>query len=96
MENAAPKFGIIFYDFFELFLLFQDRASTLIHFLENRLNRRLNVRREHSRPFDVPISVLDISRAREVLGWQPRLSFADGIERTMADLKENAALSILD
>jgi len=60
------------------------------------LNRRLNVRREHSRPFDVPISVLDISRAREVLGWQPRLSFADGIERTMADLKENAALSILD
>jgi UDP-glucose 4-epimerase len=70
--------------------------NAIVAELENRLNRRLNVRREHSRPFDVPISVLDISRAREVLGWQPRLSFADGIERTMADLKENAALSILD
>jgi UDP-glucose 4-epimerase len=64
--------------------------------LENRLKRPLEVRREPARPFDVPINVLNISRARNILGWEPRVSFADGIARTMADLVRNAALSTLD
>jgi UDP-glucose 4-epimerase len=67
--------------------------NTLIAELESRLNRRLDVRREPARPFDVPVSVLDISRARNILGWVPRLSFAEGIARTMSDLAGNAALS---
>src|SRR3984893_3095126 len=65
----------------------------LIAELEKRLNRRLDVRREPARPFDVPISVLDISRARNLRDWVPRLSFAEGIERTISDLAGNAALS---
>lgn len=67
--------------------------NSIIAELESRLNRRLDVRREHSRPFDVPVSVLDISRARNVLGWQPRLSFANGIALTMQDLAAGAAFS---
>ncbi len=70
--------------------------NAIIAELENRLNRRLNVRREHSRPFDVPISVLDITRARQALSWRPCLSFSDGMKRTMADLMANADLSTLD
>lgn len=34
------------------------------------------------RAFDVPSNVLDISKARELLGWTPQLSFADGLART--------------
>ncbi|WP_241665547.1 NAD-dependent epimerase/dehydratase family protein [Teichococcus oryzae] len=63
--------------------------------LENRLGRVLDVRREPGRPFDVPVSVLDISLARDTLGWAPRLSFSDGITRTLADLNREAPLSTL-
>lgn len=47
------------------------------------------VRRRHlpSRPFDVPASVLRIDRAREHLGWSPRVSFAEGLARTASWLR---------
>jgi UDP-glucose 4-epimerase len=67
--------------------------NNIIAEMEKVLNQKLEVRRETGRTFDVPVSVLDISRAEQVLGWKPRLSFAEGIARTVADLKSNAALS---
>jgi UDP-glucose 4-epimerase len=36
-----------------------------------------------SRGFDVPANVLDITKARETLGWRPETSFEDGLRRTM-------------
>jgi UDP-glucose 4-epimerase len=63
--------------------------------LEKCLNRRLEVRREPGRPFDVPISILDIARARSILGWVPRLTLAEGIAQTMSDFARNAVLSEL-
>jgi len=35
------------------------------------------------RDFDVPVSVLSVERARELLGWVPRTSFASGLEQTI-------------
>ncbi len=64
--------------------------------LEHRLGRRLDVSRTKTRAFDVPVSVLAIGRARDVLGWSPGLSFADGIARTLADLRRGATFSTLD
>ena len=61
--------------------------------LELRLGRPLEVRRVAGRPFDVPTSVLDVSRAREVLGWGPKLSFGAGVTRTLADLEAGAGYS---
>ena len=68
----------------------------IIEQIELRLGRTLQVRRTAARPFDVPVSVLDISRAQSVLGWSPKLSFAGGIERTFADLVAGRELSTLD
>jgi UDP-glucose 4-epimerase len=67
--------------------------NTIVAEIEKALNRRLEVRREAGRAFDVPISILDISRAKNALGWMPRLSFAEGIARTIADLRNNSPLS---
>lgn len=64
--------------------------------LEAQLGRTLKVRHESGRPFDVPISVLDVTLARIVLGWSPRLSFPDGIARTLRDLEQRAVLSVLE
>lgn len=33
------------------------------------------------RPFDVPVNVLDISAAKNVLGWTPKISLIDGVRR---------------
>lgn len=43
-----------------------------------------SVRRTYSsaRAFDVPVSVLDISKARVLLDWEPQLRFAEGLART--------------
>jgi UDP-glucose 4-epimerase len=38
---------------------------------------------EAARPGEVQRIYLDASRAREVLGWEPRVSFSDGLKRTV-------------
>ena len=70
--------------------------NALLFELEQRLGRKLNVRKEPGREFDIPISILDISRARRILNWKPRLSFSEGIEQTVEDLSSDTQFSNLD
>ena len=55
--------------------------------LEARLGRTLAVHRECGRSFDVPVSVLDVTLARDTLGWSPLLSFSDGMAHTLGDFE---------
>lgn len=41
-----------------------------------------------ARGFDVPVNILDISRARKCLGWSPKVDIQTGISRTAAYLRE--------
>jgi UDP-glucose 4-epimerase len=70
--------------------------NEIIGELERRLCCKLDILRTATRPFDVPISVLDIARARAVLAWAPILSFSDGIARTLKDLQDEKYFSTLD
>lgn len=54
--------------------------------LESQLGRRIDVRYETGRKFDVPVSVLDISLIHETLGWKPLLSFSEGVAKTLEQL----------
>ena len=56
--------------------------------IERALGRKVPIRYEAGRSFDVPVSVLDIRLAQSELGWQPRTSFDEGIARTLAALKQ--------
>ena len=40
-----------------------------------------------TRPFDVPANVLDSTRARQLLGWEPRVPLHEGLVRTLEWLK---------
>jgi UDP-glucose 4-epimerase len=40
------------------------------------------------RPFDVPVSILDNSLAKQELGWEPQVKLADGIARTAEWMRE--------
>lgn len=42
------------------------------------------------RSFDVPVNVLDITRAADVLGWKPRIGLIEGIAKTLNWQKEMA------
>lgn len=50
-----------------------------------------SVRREYLPPraFDVPVNVLDISKAEKHLGWKPQMKFIEGVSRTAQWLKQN-------
>ena len=50
--------------------------------VEEVAGRRLSRRILSGRDFDVPANVLDISRAREHLGWEPHTTLHQGLERT--------------
>ncbi|MBI4320996.1 MAG: NAD-dependent epimerase/dehydratase family protein [Chloroflexi bacterium] len=44
--------------------------------------RGTQVRWTEARSLDVPVNVLDINRARQVLGWSPTTDLVDGVRRT--------------
>jgi UDP-glucose 4-epimerase len=46
-----------------------------------------------ARSFDVPSNVLDISRARDILGWAPATPFSEGLGRTLRWLREESCRS---
>jgi nucleoside-diphosphate-sugar epimerase len=47
------------------------------------LGRPLKVAYRQGRPVDVPVNVLAIQRARDVLGWAPRTDMRQGLEATL-------------
>ncbi|GAC1342403.1 MAG: NAD-dependent epimerase/dehydratase family protein [Acetobacteraceae bacterium] len=55
--------------------------------LEARLGQALHVTREPGREFDVPVNILDVQRAKNLLGWAPRLTFTDGMARMLSALE---------
>jgi UDP-glucose 4-epimerase len=52
--------------------------------IERLLSKDLKIQWKPARPLDVPVSVLAIDRAREILGWAPKTTFESGLEKTVA------------
>lgn len=57
--------------------------NEIVNTLQDAIGRPVARRHLAGRPFDVPISILDIERARKELGWRPTVDFAEGIRRTL-------------
>lgn len=54
----------------------------IIAAIETATGKTAEVRYTPGRKFDIPVSVLDIARARAELGWSPRTGLADGLRLT--------------
>jgi UDP-glucose 4-epimerase len=52
--------------------------------IESLLGKKLSIQSKPARPVDVPVSVLAIDRARDVLGWTTKTTFEDGLNKTIA------------
>ena len=62
-------------------------VNELVSAIESVIGRPVGRRYVHGRSFDVPINVLDISRARVALGWEPKTPLYDGLARTLEWLR---------
>jgi UDP-glucose 4-epimerase len=58
--------------------------NEVIHVIESVTGRPLQVKYTDARSFDVPINVLDISRAGSHLNWSPTVSLLEGVARMYA------------
>jgi UDP-glucose 4-epimerase len=54
----------------------------VIGLVEQVLGRKVARHYHAGRPFDVPVSILDNTLARQELGWEPRVKLAEGIAKT--------------
>ena len=63
----------------------------IIAAIEAQLGRRPDINWKPGRPIDVPVSVLAIDRARDVLGWAPKTPFEQGLEQTIAWWRSRAS-----
>lgn len=53
--------------------------TELVAAIESVINIKVDLEFLPARAFDVPINVLDITRAKHELGWTPKISLCDGI-----------------
>jgi UDP-glucose 4-epimerase len=65
--------------------------NDLIREIGRALGKSLDVRYVDPRPGDVRHSLADISRAKELLGYEPRVKWEDGIPRTVEFLRDLVA-----
>lgn len=64
-------------------------VNDIIGAIEKNIQVQLHVKYLQGRPFDVPVNVLDISRARSLLGWEPKVRLEDGILHTFEWMQMN-------
>lgn len=65
--------------------------SSFIKLVENSVGTPAKIRICPEQPGDVPRTCADISKARSMLGYSPRVAFADGIEKTVQWFQTRAA-----
>jgi UDP-glucose 4-epimerase len=57
--------------------------NQVVESLESAVGRKCIVVRREGRMIDVPVSVLDVGRAKRSLNWEPKTRFDDGLEQTV-------------
>lgn len=65
--------------------------NELVKIIEHVSGRKLSVKYRTNRPFDVPVSYLDISKAKHFLNWQPSTSLEQGIINTYNWIKSQSS-----
>lgn len=65
-------------------------VNDIIETLEQLLGMAVERNVFPARPFDPPVNVLDIRRARDELGWAPVVTFGEGVAKSLQWLKEQA------
>ena len=77
---------------FQVINLGSDRPvalNTLIGLVEAGLGAKAIIDRQPTHPTDVPATWADISRARELMGWEPEVSLQEGLDASIGWYMQN-------
>ena len=77
---------------FEIINLGNSSPVTLrdmIALLENAMGRKAVIERLPDQPGDVPVTCADVSKARRLLGYEPKVPIGEGIRKYVEWLREN-------
>jgi UDP-glucuronate 4-epimerase len=69
---------------FETYNLGESQTTTLkelIHMIEEALGKKANIEVLQAQPGDVSVTYADISKAKRLLGYQPKVKMKEGIQR---------------
>lgn len=55
----------------------------IIAAIERLLGKKLDISFVAGRPIDIPVSIVAVDRAREILGWKPKTSLEMGLQKTI-------------
>jgi UDP-glucuronate 4-epimerase len=75
---------------FEIFNLGDSKTvelQYLVSLIEKNLDKKAIIKRLPDQPGDVPITYADISKASDLLGYQPKVSIEEGIEKFVSWFK---------
>jgi UDP-glucuronate 4-epimerase len=61
----------------------------MISALEEALNKRAELSFEPEQPGDVPVTYADVSKAKELLGYEPKVPFDAGIRNFVSWLRKS-------
>ncbi|MEW6621101.1 MAG: NAD-dependent epimerase/dehydratase family protein [bacterium] len=61
--------------------------NELLNIIRKVTGKEFEIQYKQGRPYDVPINVLDIKRAKQELCWQPKVSLMDGILYSWQEIK---------
>lgn len=56
----------------------------VIAMIENALQKPIKINWQPGRPSDIPVSVVAIARAKKEFGWEPKVDFVEGLQRTIS------------
>lgn len=76
---------------YQIFNLGKGSGTSLkdfIHLVQKHVGKKANVKVLPDQPGDVPYTCADVSKARHLLGYESKISFEEGIKRTVAWYKE--------
>ena len=67
------------------------KIKQIVGLVSSILNKKvgISVKKDRLRPFDVNKLVCDNRKAKKILGWEPTISFKEGLEHTINWIKEN-------
>lgn len=77
---------------FEVINLGSDRPYKLIdflHIIEKKLNKKAKIIYKPFHPTDIKATWADITKAKKLLKWQPKMTIEKGLENTIAWFKDN-------
>lgn len=63
--------------------------SNIIENIENSLNKKAKIKYLPERKFDVPEIYLDITKAKDLYNWEPKIDLQVGIQKTIEWIKAN-------